>query len=433
MAAIAIVVKGWPRLSETFIARELVGLEARGLALRLYALRCPRDDKTHDLHRELKAPVVYLPEYLWRAPLRVLLGYRQARRLGGYRRARAQWLADLVRDPTPNRIRRFGQALVLAAELPDDVAHVYAHFLHTPASVARYAAMLRELPWSASAHAKDIWTTPDWEKREKIAAAQWVVTCTRVGAAHLGALADAGDKVRLIHHGLDARRFAAPGERTRARDGRDPADPAVILSVGRAVGKKGFDVLLEALALMPPDRHWRFVHIGGGALAGKLRRQARRLGLASRIEWRGASTQSEVLAAYRAADVFALASRVTNDGDRDGIPNVLMEAMSQRCAVLATEAGAIGELIADGVTGRLVPPDDPVAFAAALTELIGDPDRRARLAAAGSRRVNADFAHDDGIDRLAAMLSDRPTIADRRLALEREAPRHACASSSTRR
>ncbi|HJS32646.1 MAG TPA: glycosyltransferase [Alphaproteobacteria bacterium] len=433
MAAIAVVVKGWPRLSETFIAQELVGLEARGLTLRLYALRRPRDDKTHDLHRELKAPVVYLPEYLWRAPLRVLHGYRKARRMSGYRRARGQWLADLVRDPTPNRIRRFGQALVLAAELPDDVAHIYAHFLHTPASVARYAAMLRELPWSASAHAKDIWTTPDWEKREKIAAARWIVTCTRAGAAHLGALAEGGDKIRLIHHGLDARRFPALARLPRPRDGSDPADPAVIVSVGRAVAKKGFDVLLQALALMPPELHWKFVHIGGGALGGKLRRQATRLSLGARIDWRGALAQNEVLEAYRAADVFALASRVTENGDRDGIPNVLMEAMSQGCAVLATKAGAIGELVADGVTGHLVPPDDPAAFAAALAELIGDPARRARLAAAGSRRVAADFAHERGIDRIAALLCEQPEIAERAPAPARDAPRNLCASSSTRR
>ncbi len=433
MPAIAVVVKGWPRLSETFIAQELVGLEARGLTLRLYALRRPSDRKTHDLHRKLRAPVVYLPEYLWRAPLRGLDGYRRARRMNGYRAARAQWLADLVRDPTPNRVRRFGQALVLAAELPDDVGHIYAHFLHTPASVARYAAILRDLPWSASAHAKDIWTTPDWEKREKIAAARWIVTCTSAGASHLGALADGDDKVRLIHHGLDARRFASPASRPRPRDGSDPADPAVILSVGRAVAKKGFDVLLEALALLPPDLHWRFVHIGGGALGRKLRRQAARLSLVSRIEWRGAAAQDEVLEAYRAADVFALASRVSQDGDRDGLPNVLMEAMSQGCAVLAAEAGAIGELVADGVTGRLVAPDDPPAFAAALAELIGDPAKRARLAAAGSRRVFADFAHNAGVDRIAALLSDAPTIVDGRSSPARETWRHACASSSTPR
>src|ERR1700675_4633445 len=104
-------------------------------------------------------------------------------------RGRAAWLADLHRDPTPNRIRRFGQALVLAAELPPDVDRLHAHFLHTPASATRYAALMAGLPWSVSAHAKDIWTTPDWEKQEKLADAAWAVTCTETGHRHLAGLA----------------------------------------------------------------------------------------------------------------------------------------------------------------------------------------------------------------------------------------------------
>lgn len=160
---IAVVVKGWPRLSETFVAQELVALERLGLRLVLFSLRHPTDRRTHEIAGRLRAAVNYLPEYLHRAPARVWHGWRIARRLPGYAAARAIWLADLARDRTPNRVRRFGQALAMAAELPDDVGHVHAHFLHTPASVARYAATMRGLPWSVSAHAKDIWTTPDWK------------------------------------------------------------------------------------------------------------------------------------------------------------------------------------------------------------------------------------------------------------------------------
>src|SRR5262245_12374417 len=130
---IGVVLKGWPRLSETFIAQELAALEGRGLRLHLFSLRHPTDRKRHPLADQVKAPVSYLPEYLWREPLRVLRGWRAAHRLPGYRATRAQFLADWRRDPTPNRGRRFGQALVLAAELPADIDHLYAHFLHTPA------------------------------------------------------------------------------------------------------------------------------------------------------------------------------------------------------------------------------------------------------------------------------------------------------------
>src|SRR5262249_48036922 len=154
-----------------------------------------------------------------------------------YRRARGLWLADLWRDPTPNRIRRFGQALVLVNELPAGTARLHAHFLHTPASVARYASVLTGLPWSVSAHAKDIWTTPEWEKREKLASCDWLVTCTAHGYEHLAALAAAPERVALAYHGLDFSRFAAPGAAAppAAWDGRDPAHPVTILSVGRLV------------------------------------------------------------------------------------------------------------------------------------------------------------------------------------------------------
>ncbi len=395
------VLKGYPRLSETFIAQEIRALEARGLPIRIVSLRRPRDRKTHGIVGQIRAPVSYLPEYLWQEPRRVLGGWRRARRLPGYLAARRAWLADLRRDPTPNRGRRFGQALVLAAELLPSVGRIHAHFLHTPASVARYAAMMTGRPWSASAHAKDIWTTPDWEKKEKIASCQWLATCTAAGAAELSRLAAEPGKVVLARHGLDLGRFPAPEGNRPLRDGSDPANPVAILSVGRAVEKKGYDDLLAALALLPRDLAWRLVHVGGGPLSQSLRRQASGLGLDGRIDWKGPQADAVVLAELRAADLFVLASRTARDGDRDGLPNVLMEAGSQGLALLATRAGAIEELIVDGETGLLVPPRDPAAMAAALVRLARDPGLRQRLASAASSRVRRDFAMGQGIDRLA--------------------------------
>jgi hypothetical protein len=153
---VAFVLKGYPRLSETFIAQEILALEQLGLAIEIVSLRHPTDRARHPVHGQIAAPVRYLPEYLKDETRRVVGAWRQTRRLPGYRAARRIWLRDLVRDPTPNRIRRFGQAAVLAAELGPDIRHLHAHFLHTPASVARYAATMLGLSWSVSAHAKDI-------------------------------------------------------------------------------------------------------------------------------------------------------------------------------------------------------------------------------------------------------------------------------------
>jgi glycosyltransferase involved in cell wall biosynthesis len=206
----------------------------------------------------------------------------------------------------------------------------------------------------------------------------------------------------LCYHGLDLERFAPPPPRPAGGDGNDPAVPVRLLSVGRAVAKKGYDDLLAALSLLPPATHWRLVHIGGGMLGAALRRRAEALGVADRIEWRGALPQPEVLAAYRQADLFVLASKVTSDGDRDGLPNVLIEAQSQGLACIATDVSGIPELIEDGATGLLTRPGDPSALAAALAQLIGDPHRRAALGAAGECRVRRCFRMSAGIDALAA-------------------------------
>ena len=396
---VAFVLKGYPRLSEAFIAQEIAALERRGLELLIVSLRRPTDERVHPVHREIRAPVSYLPEYLRREPMRVLRAWLAVRKLSTYDRAKAQWLRDLRRDPTPNRIRRFGQAVVLAAELPADVTRLHAHFLHTPASVARYCAILRGLPWSGSAHAKDIWTTREWEKREKLADCDWLVTCTRTNRDHLAALAPAG-RVELVYHGVDFARFPPRRMLHRASNGADPAQPVTILSVARLVEKKGTDVLLDALARLPKELHWRLVHVGGGPLKSRMQKHAQRLGIADRITWRGALAQDELLAEYRKADLFALASRVARDGDRDGLPNVLAEAQSQGLPCVATRVSAIPELIRDD-TGLLVSEADTVAFAGALQALITDPARRRALGDAGQARLRAEFSLEANFERLA--------------------------------
>ncbi|MGH8764228.1 MAG: glycosyltransferase family 4 protein, partial [Burkholderiales bacterium] len=381
MARVAFVLKGYPRLSETFIAQEIAALERRGLDILIVSLRHPADGRVHPVHAEIRAQVLYLPEYLYQEPLRVFRAWLRQRKSNNYGKTFNTWLRDLARDPTPNRIRRFGQALVLAAELPEDVRQLHAHFLHTPSSVTRYAAMLAGLAWTGSAHAKDIWTIPEWEKREKLASCEWLVTCTSANHSHLSSLAPDG-RVELVYHGLDFSRFTVI-EKATTNSGNDPAQPLAILSVSRLVEKKGADILLEALALLPAGLHWRLVHAGGGPLRRKLERRARSLGIEDRIRWRGLLTQDELIAEYRAADLFVLASRVARDGDRDGLPNVLAEAQSQGLACLSTHVSGIPELIEDGRTGVLVPPESPQALARALEALIVDPARRRALGQAG--------------------------------------------------
>ena len=402
-ARLAVVVKGWPRLSETFIAQELVALEQAGIGFEVWSLRHPTDTKTHPLHDRLRARVRYLPEYLRDEPARVVRGLLAARRLPGFRDAWRLLRADYVRDRTPNRLRRFGQACVMATEMPQAVQGLYAHFLHTPSSVARYTAVLRGLPWAFSAHAKDIWTSPEWELREKLSAphngATFGATCTRIGADHLRALADRQDRVDLVYHGLDLARFPEPPERPL----RKVSDPLALVSVGRLVEKKGFDRLIDALALLPEDLDWHWIHIGGGSLKPALHERAAQHGIAARISWRGACDQPEVTAAMRAADLFVLPSRVARDGDRDGLPNVLMEAASQKLAILSTPVSAIPEFIETGVEGVLCA-DDPETLADRIAGIADDPLGTAAMAEAAYRKLIAQFRMEPGIAHLARRL-----------------------------
>lgn len=400
---LAVIVKGWPRLSETFIAQELLAIQDKGMPFEIWSLRFPTDKKTHPLHQKITAPVKYLPEYLHQEPLRLWRAWRAARALPGYQKALAMWRKDFARDTSRNRIRRFGQACVLATELPESVSGLYAHFMHTPSSVARYAAIMRGMDWGFSAHAKDIWTSPEWEKREKLTSdtygAAFGVTCTAYGAQHLRCLADTPKRIDLVYHGLDLSRFPAPPD----RPAKNPDGPLHFLSVGRLVEKKGFDRLVTALALLPKDMQWHWVHIGGGGLVKDLQAQAEKAGVLDRITWRGACDQPEVITAMREAQLFILPSRIADDGDRDGLPNVLMEAASQKLPIISTDVSAIPEFIDTGTHGLLVQ-DNPSELAAAIKSLANDPAKRTEYAEAAYMRLTTDFGMDAGITKLLGRL-----------------------------
>jgi glycosyltransferase involved in cell wall biosynthesis len=401
---IALVLKGYPRLSETFIAQEILELERRGFDIAIHSLRKPYDSDTHPIHREISASVNYLPEYLHKQPLRVIKALLAGLFSARFWRVFGTFLIDLAHDPTRNRIRRFGQALVLRQDLAPDREWIYAHFMHTPASVAGYASTLTGLPWSISAHAKDIWTLGTREKRIKLASSQWLVTCTRANYLHLRDIAPSPDKVHLLYHGIDLRRFPDPGVRERTDE------TIAIVSVGRLVEKKGYRYLLQALAELPAHLRWHFTHIGGGTLQRDLETLAEKLGLSDKISWLGAQPQQRVLEQYRESDIFVLPSIIGDDGDRDGLPNVLMEAQSQRLACLSTDISGIPELIDHGVSGWLVEEKNSDALRDGLARLIDDDNFRRQLADAGFGRLHRDFSHLSCIEQLHQLLA--PPQAD---------------------
>jgi glycosyltransferase involved in cell wall biosynthesis len=401
---LVLLLKGYPRLSETFIAQEILSLEKAGFDIEIIAMREPHDVAIHPVHREIRAPYRYIPEYLHDAPVRVARSLMAARRLPGFAAAWRAFRADLGRDLSRDRVRRFGQAAVLAVEMPADAARLHAHFIHTPSSVARYASLMTGIPWSCSAHAKDIWTSTDADLRLKLASAVFTVTCTKAGRERLSGLSPPDKPAHLVYHGLDLSRFKPLVVPRPERRGQGADTEIRLLTVARAVEKKGIDTIIEALGRLPEGLFWSWTHIGGGDLIGKLKAEAARLGIADRCRFLGARPQEDVIAAYASSDIFVLPCRVAGDGDRDGMPNVLMEAGSQGLVLVSTAVSGVVELVEDGKTGLLTQPDDPQALAALILRLAADPGERYRLGKGASETIFRMFDHATAVQDLIALL-----------------------------
>lgn len=400
-SSLAIVVKGYPRLSETFIARELEGLERRGLRFSLHALRNPGEDAALTRYR-LQTTCQYLPEYLHDAPIAVLRAFLSAFGLPGFRRAWNMFCSDLIKDPSRARVRRFGQACVLAGSIKSHARHIYCHFSHSPASVTRYAAALLSIGYSISAHAKDAWTDPAWDLSAKIEEARFVITCNTAARERLESLSPSR-RVHLIHHGID-HSLVLDRPITSARDGSDAQNPVRVLSVARAVEKKGLRHLLEALGRLPRGLHYRLDHFGGGPLLPSLKSKAQASGIADRITFHGATAHDQIIAAMDRSDILVFPADVASDGDRDGIPNVILEANARGLCVIACRAGGVPEVVEDGHTGVLVERADAGLLSAQIERAIREPNLRRQWAenalAVNMQRFDAEAGH----ERLTQML-----------------------------
>lgn len=401
---LAIIVKGYPRLSETFVARELEALERRGLAFSLHALRKPAPD-ARLTHYSLRTNCRYLPEYLHKAPLAALGALARAARLAGFRRALRALRDDFFRDPSRARIRRFGQACLFASDVAGQVRHIHCHFAHSPASVARYAALMLGASYSISAHAKDVWTDPAWDLTNKLRGARFVTTCNGAALDRLQSLAPDAD-IRLIHHGVAAGLVVHAAQRTQ-RDGRDSSQPVRLLSVARAVQKKGLSHLIEALARVAPCAHVHLDHYGDGPLLESLKQRVRQLGLQHVVTFHGARPHSDIITAMDQSDLFVFPADIGPDGDRDGLPNAVLEANARGLCVVATDAGGVRDGVRHGETGALVARGDIEGLSSCIVALVRDPAERQRLAQE-ALHINAPlFDAAKGYDTLALLLGEK--------------------------
>jgi glycosyltransferase involved in cell wall biosynthesis len=375
-APVLYVLKRFPRLSETFVLRELLELEALGERILIDALLPPEEGPSHPELTQLKAEVRYLPRrprvrhpavarvharHALRHPRRWLRIARRARRAGTWRRF-------LQAGLTAERIRGAG------------VRHVHAHFATAAAEVARDAAALAGVPFTVTAHAKDIFQRDNARLiPARVHGAAAVVTVSEFNAAHLRR---AVPDVPVLHV-PNGTPLGPPVE---------PHPDGAVLTVGRLIPKKGIDVLLAALALLAGEHdELRAEVIGGGPLAADLEADARTLGIADRVTFRGPQPSTEVQAALARCSLFALPCRVAPDGDRDGMPTVLLEAMARGVPAVSTAVAGIAEVVQDGRTGLLVAPDDPAALAGAILRLRRDPTLAGELGTRGRELVAERF------------------------------------------
>lgn len=402
---IGYVVSTWPRLSQTFVLTEVVALENSGVPLRIFSVKDPGGEPVHAKVAKVRAKVTYLSfKRGWGRIARANL--RLARQLP---RRYATAMVHAAGYGRVGVLRRFFQAGFLADLLRrEPVSHLHAHFATAPTLLAMFASELTGIPYTFTAHAKDIYVdTQPKLLRKEIERASAVVTVSEYNRHYLKnrISPDSNGKIHCIYNGLDLSDFNFRWP--RAADSGRP----VILFVARLIPKKGLEDLIRAAAILKGrGRSFEVVIIGSGPLRNAMEVLTAQLGLEDYVAFRGAQPQESVSAAYRRASIFALPCVVTGEGDRDGIPTAVLEAMASGVPVVSTPVSGIPELIDSSRDGVLVPPNDPSKLADALDSLIADPQLRDALAREARTKIEARFRVEHSSSQLLSLF---PTGASR--------------------
>ena len=335
---IAVVVSGFPRRSETFMLGELLALEAAGSLAGVFATKLGEMGQTQPGTERLTKYVEFLPD----APVEE-------------------------------------QARMIRATLAKQVVQgVHGYFAHRPAEVAESAARMLGVPFGFSIHARDFRKVAPGVLAQRANAAACVVACNSDVARDIRAL---GSQTHLLPHGVDVQRFTPRPTKSKGA--------LRLLAVGRLVEKKGFHFLIAALAGLTPP--FTLTIVGNGPEQERLRQLVVINNLENRVVFCGALTHSELPQIYAESDIVIVPSIQDHTGDRDGLPNVVLEAMASGRAVVASNAGAIASAITDNENGLLVPPGDPVALGHAIRRLAQRPDLREQLGHNGRRRAERDY------------------------------------------
>jgi glycosyltransferase involved in cell wall biosynthesis/peptidoglycan/xylan/chitin deacetylase (PgdA/CDA1 family) len=399
--AVAYVMSRFPKISETFIATEILALQARGVRVEIYPLLREREPLTHPEVRPLVARARYTP-FVSRSVVWSQLYWLRRRP-----RAYVAALGELARA-TFGSANFFGGGLAIFPKVAhiarlmqrDGVVHVHCHFANHPAAAGFVIQRLTGLPYSFTAHGADLHKERRM-LREKVREARFVATVSEYNRQMI--LAECGepavDKVHILRAGVDTNVFTPSRPSPNGAQGA----PLAILCVGTLQEVKGQAHLIEACRMLAATgRAFRCRLVGDGPDRTMLAERIAAAGLEGQVELVGARTRPEVAAELSRADVFVAPSVPTREGKREGIPVVLMEAMATGLPVVSSRLSGIPELVEDGVTGLLTPPGDAAALARELARLHDDAALRARLGSAARRRVERDFNLEHSADWLVA-------------------------------
>lgn len=377
---IAYVVGSYPKPSEQFIAREIEVLRELGADVTVYAI-----DRTGGP----ACPFCVLADL-------VVLAFRPRTW-----RAAARFPFGALATLSPKAWREFvGGVQIASAHAADmqanGVEHIHACFATKPAAVGMMAAAMLRLTFTISAHARDVFAD-GVALGHKVAAAKRVVLCNQAALGHLASKIPGRlhDRLSLIRHGLDLSRyeFTPPGEKH---------SPVRVLAAGRFIEKKGFRCLVEAMRRLP-DCTCEIA--GAGRLEKALRKQVKELGLEDRVELPGWLPHDELVARIKNADVFVAPYVVARDGDRDGVPNILIEAAALGLPIVACNTGGIGEFVINCETGRLVPPNEPELIAGAIKSVLATPATTGEFAANARKKVENEYDLRENVRQLLAAIS----------------------------
>lgn len=382
------VLKGYPRVSETFIAQEIYLLEQKGYKIEILSMRRAREAKRQPLVEQIKAEVIYLHESvlthlgdLITGNIQCLLRYPWL-----YFKGLSSGVFRSFVKKSKEPIKRFFQGSWVVGRYPrfDQSYHFHSHFIHGPTLLTNEIVNYTKASYSISAHAKDIYTIPQQDVVDRCNRSKFLTTCTRFNYNFLRSLPGIDqEKIFLSYHGIDTDTFN-PSSIKCIEEGH----PLRLVSVARLVGKKGYDTILESLKILK-DQNFDFQYdiFGGGELKHELLDLVTTLGLETQVIFHDTKTHPEIISRFKKKGVFLCGSKIVSSGDRDGIPNTLAEAMSMELAVVATDVSGIPELIEDRITGRLVPSNNPPLMAKAILELAENPNQADEMARRGRKRI----------------------------------------------